>query len=238
MLTHAATSALCIVPHRTDVWRASRKAESGTGLFAHGCWERTAAPKQEIFGEGEPAENIYMMIEGVVRSYKSLVDGRRKIDAFRLRGDVFGLEAGTKHEYCAESVDAVRMLVTHRNVGLRQSNESDGGRDLWHATVLELQRVQRHTLLLAKNAQQRVACFLLEMSRRLGQPDVVELAMPRQDIADYLGLTVETVSRTITQMEAKGLIALPTARQIVLRDVAALRRIDSGSFDKVAGVSE
>lgn len=225
MLMHAANSASRTARYRADIRGASRQLDNTTALFAVGCWEKTVAPNEEIFGEGEPAEHIYKVIGGAVRSYKSLADGRRKIEAFRLSGDVFGLEAGARHEYCAESIGNGCMLVTLRHTALRQSNESDGWRELWHTTMLELQRVQRHTLLLAKNAQQRIACFLLEMSRRLGQPDAVELVMPRQDIADYLGLTIETVSRTITQMDAKGLIELSTARHIVLKDVAALRRI-------------
>jgi CRP-like cAMP-binding protein len=82
-------------------------------------------------------------------------------------------------------------------------------------------------MLLVKSAQQRVACFLLEMSERLATTDAVELPMSRQDIADYLGLTIETVSRTMTQLVSDRAIGLPTTRHIVLRNRSALRDLNS-----------
>ena len=99
-----------------------------------------------------------------------------------------------------------RVLIGRRIVGAPIDCET--AQELWAATAFELERVQQHALLLAKNARQRVACFLIEMSRRLGEAHIIELAMPRQDIADYLGLTIATVSRTITQFDANGLIEL------------------------------
>ena len=91
----------------------------------------------------------------------------------------------------------------------------------------ELQRVRAHMLLLIKSAEERVACFLLEMAERLSTTEAVELPMSRQDIADYLGLTIETVSRTLTHLEAKAAIALPTSRRVVLRNRKALIRLDA-----------
>ncbi len=95
--------------------------------------------------------------------------------------------------------------------------------ELWTETMMHLQRAQDHMLLLGrKNAQERIAAFLLDMSGRLPQQDAVELPMSRQDIADYLGLTIETVSRTLTQLERDGIIAIPASRRILLTDPAAL----------------
>jgi CRP-like cAMP-binding protein len=82
-------------------------------------------------------------------------------------------------------------------------------------------------MLLIKSAQQRVACFLLEMADRLANGEAVELPMSRQDIADYLGLTIETVSRTLTQLETEAAIALPTSRRIVLRNRNVLTRLNA-----------
>ncbi len=82
-------------------------------------------------------------------------------------------------------------------------------------------------LILIKSAEERVACFLLEMAGRLAMTDAVELPMSRQDIADYLGLTIETVSRTLSHLEAKAAIALPTSRRIELRNRKALHHLNS-----------
>jgi CRP-like cAMP-binding protein len=94
-------------------------------------------------------------------------------------------------------------------------------------TARELQRAQGHIMLLIKTAQERVAGFLLEMSTRLTSANEIDLPMSRQDIADYLGLTIETVSRTLTQLENTAAIAVPTSRRIVLRNRGALSRLNS-----------
>ena len=96
-----------------------------------------------------------------------------------------------------------------------------------YTTGRELRRVQDHMMLLVKNAQQRVAGFLLEMSERLATTDALKLPMSRQDIADYLGLTIETVSRTMTQLASDHAIGLLSARQIVLRNRGALHQLSS-----------
>jgi CRP/FNR family nitrogen fixation transcriptional regulator len=182
----------------------------------------------EIFGENEPAEYVYKVLRGVVRASKILSDGRRQIAAFYLPGDVFALEGGDVHPYTAEAVDGVTLLVAKRSA-IASMAETDAGvtRDLWALASRELQRAQRHTLLLICSAQERVARFLLEISERLGAPERFELPMSRQDIADYLGLTIETVSRTLTQMQTEATIAVPRSRQIVLKNRNALRRLNS-----------
>jgi len=96
---------------------------------------------------------------------------------------------------------------------------------LWTLTAQELQRVQEHMLLLIRSAQERVACFLLEMAERMAEADVIDLPMSRQDIADYLGLTIETISRTLTQLETAAAISVPTCRRIVLTNRKALKRL-------------
>jgi CRP/FNR family nitrogen fixation transcriptional regulator len=193
-------------------------------LFA-GSREQAFRPDQEIFGEGEPVDYLYKVTRGVVRSCKLFGDGRRKIEAFRLRGDIFGFEADSEHEFCAEAVDDVNVMMVRRNVV--EGPHSDASQELWAAMRRELQRVRRHTLLLARDGRERLANFLLEMSERLDNSDVVHLPMSRQDIADYLGLTIETVSRTVTRFQAEGIIALPSSsRQVVLCDRSALERMN------------
>jgi CRP/FNR family nitrogen fixation transcriptional regulator len=180
----------------------------------------------EIFGEDEPADYVYKVVSGAARTYKVLNDGRRQIGAFYLPGELFGLEAGNEHHCSAEAVSDSTILVIRRSalIGLA-GRDGEVARQLWTLTARELERVQEHMLLLIRSAQERVACFLLEMAERLATADTIELPMPRQDIADYLGLTIETVSRTLTHLETSAAIAVPTCRRIVLRNRTALRRL-------------
>lgn len=182
----------------------------------------------EIYGEDEPADYLYKVVSGAVRTYKIFDDGRRQIGAFYFPGDVFGLEVGPEHDFSAEAIDNSVVLVVKRSalVALAE-RDHEMTRRLWSFTAGELQRVQRHMLLLVKSAEERVACFLLEMAARLAAVEAVELPMSRQDIADYLGLTIETVSRTLTNLEHKAAIALPSSRRIVLRNRGALNKLDS-----------
>ena len=112
---------------------------------------------------------------------------------------------------------------------LDQSRDHEIARQLWATTGSELRRVHEHVLLLIKTAQERVAGFLLEMADRAKSTDdnAIELPLSRQDIADYLGLTIETVSRTLTNLESTAAIALPSSRRIVLRNRTALRRLNA-----------
>lgn len=183
---------------------------------------------EEIFGDDEPAEYIYKVVSGAVRTYKIMSDGRRQIGAFYLPGDIFGLETGPTHRYSAEAIGAATVRVVKRSAIMALAErDCDAARELWTFTARELHRVQEHLLLLVKSAQQRVACFLLEISERLAASDAVDLPMSRQDIADYLGLTIETVSRTMSQLASEAAITLPTSRHIVLRNRGALREMNS-----------
>jgi CRP/FNR family nitrogen fixation transcriptional regulator len=181
----------------------------------------------EIYGENEPAEYLYKVISGTVRTYKVLNDGRRQIGFFYLPGDVFGLEVGDTHSFSAEAIADCKVLVIKRSTVIAMAaSQTDIARQLWEMTATELRRVQGHVMLLIKTAQERVAGFLLEMAARTPGCTEVELPMSRQDIADYLGLTIETVSRTLTQLENSAAIAVPTSRRIVLRNRAALTRMN------------
>jgi CRP-like cAMP-binding protein len=181
----------------------------------------------EIYGENEPAEYLYKVISGSVRTYKVLSDGRRQIGAFYLPGDIFGLEMGDDHSFSAEAIADSNVLIMKRStvVALAQ-RDNDIAHQLWTLTGQELKRVQDHILLLIKTAQERVASFLLEMAARMSCDKAFELPMSRQDIADYLGLTIETVSRTLTHLENTAAIALPSSRHVVLRNRAALGRLN------------
>jgi CRP/FNR family transcriptional regulator, nitrogen fixation regulation protein len=185
------------------------------------------ARNAEIYGENEPADYLYKVISGTVRTYKVLSDGRRQIGAFYLPGDMFGLETGQEHAFSAEAISDARVLVIRRSavMGLAERDNSVA-RQLWDLTGRELRRVQEHIMLLVKTAQERVVSFLLEMAARAPVGNAIELPMSRQDIADYLGLTIETVSRTLTHLESTAAIELPSSRHIVLRNRAALGRLN------------
>ena len=213
------------IPARLAVVRSGPLPEGPLGMI--GAPMRFAR-NAEVYGEDEPAEYLYQVISGAVRTYRMLDDGRRQISAFYLPGDIFGVEAGEKHLSSAEAVTDAQVLVVKRSSVLaRAEHEKDLARQLWTLMVRELQRVQQHSLVLIKNAEERVAGFLLEMAGRSSGNAAIELPMSRQDIADYLGLTIETVSRTMTQLASDRAIGLPSARQIVLRNRSALRQLNS-----------
>jgi CRP/FNR family transcriptional regulator, nitrogen fixation regulation protein len=181
----------------------------------------------EIYGEGEAADYVYKVISGAVRAYKVLNDGRRQINAFHLPGDLFGLELGDAHTWSAEAIVGSTIAMVKRSLVLKASErDADIARRLWSMTAGELDGARNHALLLIKSAQERVAAFLLEMSRRLAGSNAVELPMGRQDIADYLGLTIETVSRTLTQLENTQTIELLASRMIILRNRSVLSRLN------------
>ncbi len=181
----------------------------------------------EIFGENEPADYLYKVLSGSVRTYKILNDGRRQIGGFYLAGDVFGLEFATEHTLSAESIADSKILVVKRStIDALAGRNASVARQLFTLTGRELRRVQDRIMLLIKSAQERVASFLLEMSERVSGGNAIELPMSRQDIADYLGLTIETVSRTLTSLESTAAIEVPTSRRIVLRNRAALSRMN------------
>ena len=175
---------------------------------------------EEIYGEGEPSEYVYQVIRGAVRTYKLLNDGRRQIGAFHLAGDVFGLDPGSVHRLTAEAIsDTTVRLVKRRSLEAAAGSNVRVAHNLWTMTAGDLRHAEDHMLLLGrKTAMERVATFLLEMDRRLVKTGMMALPMRRRDIGDYLGLTLETVSRTLSQLNDQGVLVFSSARQIVLRN--------------------
>jgi CRP/FNR family nitrogen fixation transcriptional regulator len=184
---------------------------------------------EEIYGEDEPAEYVYQVVSGAVRTYKLLSDGRRQIGAFHLAGDVFGLESGASHRLAAEAIiDTTVRLVKRGSLEKAAGTDVQVARKLWAMTAGELRHAEDHMLLLGrKTAMERVATFLLEMDRRLAVAGMMALPMCRRDIGDYLGLTLETVSRALSQLHAQGILCFSGARQIVLRNRQRLHNLDA-----------
>lgn len=181
---------------------------------------------EEIFAEGEPCSVFYKVVSGTVRTGKLLTDGRRQIDAFHFPGDVFGLEGSENHRFTAEAVDPVVVVVYRRsNISALVRTDPAFGEQLMTSMLYSLDRAHDHMVLLGrKTALEKMATFLLDIADRHASADRAELSMQRADIADHLGLTIETVSRTLSQMVRSGLIRLADAgRTAILADKAGLK---------------
>jgi CRP/FNR family nitrogen fixation transcriptional regulator len=192
--------------------------------------EFTYKKGNEIYGEKEPAEYIYQVKSGAVRSYKLLSDGRRQIGAFHLAGDIFGLENGSSHRFTAEAVvDTTVRLIKRKSLESVAESDVVVAKNLLRMTTTNLQHAEDHMLLLGrKTSLERVAAFLIEMDARLTAAGILALPMSRRDIADYLGLTLETVSRAISHLHELGILGFVgnTQRQIVLLDRQQLANLD------------
>jgi CRP/FNR family nitrogen fixation transcriptional regulator len=184
---------------------------------------------EEIYGEGEPSEYLYQIICGAVRTYKLLSDGRRQIGAFHLPGDVFGLDPDSEHRLTAEAIaDTTVRLMPRRSLEKAAASSVQVARNLWTMTASDLRHAEDHMLLLGrKTAMERVATFLLEMDRRLARAGMMALPMCRRDIGDYLGLTLETVSRALSQLNDEGILMFSSARQIALRNRQRLSAMEA-----------
>lgn len=190
---------------------------------------RNYAPGQAIFEETEPAEYVYNVSNGDVRLYKLLSDGRRQITGFLRPGDFLGLVKQNSYAYGAEAIDAVELCCM-RIVDLeRLLREMPAVRDrLLDMSRDELAAAQEQMLLLGrKSAKEKVLSFLLLRAQQQEDFDdtpsaMLDLPMSRGDIADYLGLTIETVSRTFTALKEEGLIDLPSAQHVVLPNLEAV----------------
>ncbi len=185
---------------------------------------------EELFAEGDTADCFYKVASGTIRTYKLLSDGRRQIDAFHFPGDIFGLETGAEYRFSAEAVEDATVISFRRCRFERLSHEDPAfGDQILSSMMRSLERAHDHMLLLGrKTAQEKIATFLLDMAKRISREDSFDLPMQRSDIADHLGLTIETVSRTLTQLARDGIIKLAAAsRSVVLCDKAALRRLNA-----------
>ncbi|WP_128924588.1 helix-turn-helix domain-containing protein [Bradyrhizobium guangxiense] len=187
------------------------------------CSEYRYRKGTEIFGEGEEAEYVYQITAGAVRTHKLLADGRRQINAFHLPGDMFGFENGTSHRFTAEAIIETSVRIMRRGSIIEATENRDGGtKSLLRLVTQNLQHAEDHMLLLGrKTAQERVATFLVEMDARLGHPQLMTLPMSRRDIADYLGLTLETVSRALSGLREQNLLRFEGTTQ---RRIELLRR--------------
>lgn len=176
------------------------------------------AREEEIYGQEEEADLVYQVLKGAVRTSRLLSDGRRQIGDFYYPGDVFGIEPDEEHLFSAEALCDCVVLVVKRSA-LRDTAWIAFDRMVHTAARRELKRAHEHVLLLGrKTAREKVATFLLNIVERVSG-DGARLSMSRQDIADYLGLTIETVSRMLTQLQVSRIIEF-----VGLRDFRVVNR--------------
>lgn len=200
----------------------------GPGLVLQGTRMRFGR-NEEIFGQGEKAEYVYRVVSGAVRTIRFTCDGRRQIMAFHLPGDVFGLEANQMHSLSAEAICAGEVTMIRRSlIDHAAAEQPTAAQALMRLYALQLQAAQEHAVMLGrKGAGERVASFLLHLGERCAVAKEIDLPMSRADIADYLALTIETVSRAFTQMERDHAIDLPSSRHVVVRDRGALEMLQA-----------
>lgn len=185
------------------------------------------ASDEEIFCEGDPADYCYRVVSGIVRTCKFFDDGRRQVDAFYVAGDFLGFESGSEYRHSAEAVsDCTVTRYRRKDVEQVIAGNATFSQQFLGIALRNINRAQDHSLLLGrKTAHERVATFLREWLMTSSNGQTVMLAMTRQDIADYLGLTMETVSRTLSQLEREGVIDIVTPREISVKDRSALKRL-------------
>jgi CRP/FNR family transcriptional regulator, nitrogen fixation regulation protein len=176
----------------------------------------------EIVREDDPASHVFEVVSGTVCTCKMLREGRRQIAGFYFAGDIFGLESAKKHSVAVEAITNAKVRIFRKRAltTLASSNLEVADR-LLALTTRELARKQDHLLLLlSTTAEERIISFLIEMVQRASprEDDVIDLPMARRDIADYLGLTLETVSRTLWDFERRGAIEISGRHSIVLRN--------------------
>jgi CRP/FNR family transcriptional regulator len=204
--------------------------EQGLGGIGLGV-TLTAAAGQTIVVEGDPLNHYYRILSGTVRLYNAVSDGRRQVLDFLGSDECFGLTGLDRFAYSVEAISPVTIVRYPRqrlDAVVEQSPELAAR--LFRQACIELGQAQRQMLLLGrKSADEKIASFLLEMAERqagLGRPsDILDLPMSRQDIADHLGLTIETVSRTISRFKRSGVIVLTGRQHVILKDMARLRRL-------------
>jgi CRP-like cAMP-binding protein len=191
---------------------------------------------ETIFSEGDAAKYAYKLVSGAVRLCKLLPDGRRQIADFYLDGDLFGFLDLDDYAFSAEAITNVTVVRYVRSQVRSIEEENDAlRRTLTKMLHQRLSRAQSHLVMLGRQTvKERIASFLIQMVERLDADTLgktcIDLPMGRQDIADYLGLTIETVCRALSDFKRAGFIAVPNTHQIVINDVEALHAIVDGDI--------
>lgn len=189
-----------------------------------------------LYFEGDEVEWLYQVTSGVVRLSRLLADGRRQVIAFGYPGDIIGFPSGGVHHTDCESLTDARLQPFRR--AHLESGEGDPKLHcaLLQAALREISAMQDHFMMLGrKSATEKLASFLCVLEERVGEDlgmyREVTLPMSRSDIADFLGLTTETVSRTFTQLRKSKIIAIENNHTIIIQKPTALLSLSLGDSD-------
>jgi CRP/FNR family transcriptional regulator len=194
---------------------------------------RTLDPGQHLFHQGDDDRNIYKIESGLVRLYRILNDGRRQIISFRFAGDTLGFKAGTERHCGAEAVTSVRVRSIDQNSAYRRLRDEPAlAQQLVTLLSQELESARDQIAVLnRRSAIEKLAAFILELHRRQGEHGTVKIPLSRTDIADFLGLTIETVSRNLTKLRTKRIIELSQIHSLVIIDLDRLQSLADGECE-------
>ncbi len=205
--------------------RTARPASALTEAFDRHGVRMTFARNTEIYAQDDEADQLYQVVRGVVRTSRLTADGRRQVGDFYYVGDLFGLEPGPDHCFAAEALDDCEVIAVRRSTVRAFAGDAALDRAILEAQRLEMERLQEHVVMLGrKSARERVASFLIAIANRT-EDGPANLAMGRQDMADYLGLTIETVSRMLTQLQGDAIVEFPSSRRFEVRKWTALEAL-------------
>jgi CRP/FNR family transcriptional regulator, nitrogen fixation regulation protein len=219
-----------VLPHGTvsNGWQVAQSGQLDAliGLDRIGTRLRFARD-QEIYAEGEPGGAWFRVVSGTVRVTKLLADGRRHVAEFCFAGDTFGFERAVERGFSAEAVTEVTLLRLPFAATEQLAEENPAfAHHLRDEMLKNLDAAQHRLFRLGRmTAAERVASFLIDLADRDDARRRIEVPMSRYDIADHLGLTVETVCRALSDFKRRGLIAGANAHRIELRDRRALAAI-------------
>lgn len=211
-----------LFPHAAPESHAERIAAEAPG--------RVVGATTKLFHEGDRADALYEVVTGVFRATKVFQDGRRQVVAFAYPGDIIGFGHGDAYRFDCDALTPARVQVTARgDISQAMRQRPELGDKLLALAAGEIASMHELSLLLCrKSAMERISGFLLSLATRTGKlanDQRISLPMCRADIADHLGLTIETVSRNLTKLKLRGIIDLPARGNFILRDLGRLQAL-------------
>lgn len=227
--------------HSTSVHPASERSREAPGArdldtFLSSGTVRILKPREHVFTAGDTRTHIYRIESGSVCLYKIMPDGRRQVIDFAYIGDFVGLGCQAEHAVNAQALETTRLKCIPVSAVTRMADRDPKlGLKLYEALSRELVAAQDHIFTVGqRSAGERVACFLLALmernGKRCGEASTLVLPMTRSDIADFLGLTIETVSRTLTKLKVGKIIDLEHCTIVRILDGDRLERLAAGEW--------